>query len=177
MNADAELDAALGRHAGVALDEAGLHLDGAAHGVDHAAELDEASVAGSLDDTPVMRVDRGIDQIAAQPPEARQRSVLVRACEPAVPDDIRDQNRRELSRFAHGAASLIARRGFRPPPARPPNRVSRNSPTGKSLFGLGMAAHPCCTRRTWKQEVQVLRVGSRSLSTPRSSISPSMREE
>ena len=40
MNADAELDAALGRHAGVALDHAVLHLDGAAHGVDHAAELD-----------------------------------------------------------------------------------------------------------------------------------------
>ena len=59
MNADAELDAALGRHAGVALDEAVLHLDGAAHGVDHAAELDEAAVAGALDDAPVMRGDGG----------------------------------------------------------------------------------------------------------------------
>ena len=41
MNADAELDAALGRHAGVALDHGVLHFDGAAHRVDHAAELDE----------------------------------------------------------------------------------------------------------------------------------------
>ena len=41
MNADAELDAALGRQAGVALDHAVLHLDGAAHRVDHAAKLDE----------------------------------------------------------------------------------------------------------------------------------------
>ena len=41
MNADAELDAPFGRHAGVALDQAVLDLDGAAHGVDHAAELDQ----------------------------------------------------------------------------------------------------------------------------------------
>ena len=43
MDADAELDAALGRKAGVALDHAVLHLDGAAHGVDHAAELNDGS--------------------------------------------------------------------------------------------------------------------------------------
>ena len=72
MNADAELDAALGRHAGVALDHAVLHFDGAAHGVDHAAELDEAAVAGALDDAPVMCGDGRVDQIAAQPPQPRQ---------------------------------------------------------------------------------------------------------
>ena len=71
MNADAELDAALGRHARVAFDEAVLHLDRAAHRVDHAAELDEAAVAGALDDAPVMGGDGGVDQIAAQPPKAR----------------------------------------------------------------------------------------------------------
>jgi hypothetical protein len=59
VNADAELDAALGRQAGIALDEALLHFDGAAHGVDHAAKLDETAVAGSLDDGPVMRVNAG----------------------------------------------------------------------------------------------------------------------
>jgi hypothetical protein len=47
MNADQELDAALGRQACVALGEAVLHFDRAAHGVDHAAELDEAAVAGA----------------------------------------------------------------------------------------------------------------------------------
>ena len=41
VNADAKLDAPFGRHAGVALDEAGHHLDRAAHRVDHAAELDD----------------------------------------------------------------------------------------------------------------------------------------
>jgi hypothetical protein len=35
MDADPEFDAALGRHAGVALDEAVLHLDRAAHGIDN----------------------------------------------------------------------------------------------------------------------------------------------
>ena len=102
MNADAELDAAFGRHAGVALDQAVLHFDRAAHGVDHAAELDEAAVAGALDDAPVMRGDGGIDQIAAQPPQPRQRAILVRAGEPAVADDVRDQDRRDLPGFAHG---------------------------------------------------------------------------
>ena len=41
VNADAKLDAPVRRHAGVALDHAVLHFDRAAHGVDHAAELDD----------------------------------------------------------------------------------------------------------------------------------------
>jgi len=56
------------RAAAVAFDEAVLHLNGAAHRVDHVAKLDETAVAGSLDDAPVMCVDGRIDQIAAQPP-------------------------------------------------------------------------------------------------------------
>ena len=42
MNANAELDAALRRKAGVALDHAALYLDGTTHGVDYAAELNDA---------------------------------------------------------------------------------------------------------------------------------------
>src|SRR5271156_5656333 len=53
MNADAKLDAPIGRHPGVALDHRALHLDGAAHGVDHAAELDQRSIAGALDTRPL----------------------------------------------------------------------------------------------------------------------------
>ena len=105
MNADAELDAAIVRHAGVALDHAVLHLDRAAHRVDDAAKFDEAAVAGALDDAPAMRGDGRINQIAAQRPEPRQRSLLVRAGEPAVADDIGDQDRSDLPRFRHGAAS------------------------------------------------------------------------
>ena len=109
MDADAEFDAALGRHAGVALDHAVLHFDRAAHGVDHAAELDEAAVAGALDDAPVMGGDGGIDQVAAQPPEPRQRAILVRAGEPAVADHVGDQDRRDLPGLAHPSGTPALR--------------------------------------------------------------------
>ena len=54
MDADAKLDAALGRHAGVPFDHRVLNFHRAAHGVDDAAELDESAVAGALDDAAVM---------------------------------------------------------------------------------------------------------------------------
>ena len=113
MNADPELDAALGRHARVALDQAVLHLDRAAHRVDDAAELDEDAVAGALDDAAVMGGDGGIDQIAAQPPQPRERAILVRSREPAVADNIRDQDRREFPGFAHGAPSRVMQNSTR----------------------------------------------------------------
>ena len=93
VNADAELDAPVLRHAGVALDQAVLHLDRAAHRVDHAAELDDRAVAGALDDATVMRGDGGIDQIAAETAKAREGSVLVGAGKPAVADDVGHQDR------------------------------------------------------------------------------------
>ena len=73
------------------------NLDGQTHCVDHAAELDEAAVAGALDDAAVMGVDGGIDQgLAPQAPHPRQRAILVGAGEPAVADDVRDQNRSDF---------------------------------------------------------------------------------
>jgi hypothetical protein len=114
MNADAELDAALGRHAGVALDHAVLHFDGAAHGVNDAAELDQDAVAGALDHTAVMRGDGGIDQIAPQPPEPRQCAILVSAGKPAVSDYIRRQYRRKFPGLGHDLSpqSVAPRRVF-----------------------------------------------------------------
>ena len=103
MDADAKFDAALRRQARVALDHAVLHFDRAAHGVDHAAKFDQAAVAGALDDAPMMGGDGGVDQIAAQPPQPRQGAILVRAREPAIADDVRDQNRRDFPGLAHGA--------------------------------------------------------------------------
>jgi hypothetical protein len=50
-----------------------------------------------------MRGHRRIDQIAAQRAQPRQRSLLVGAGEPAITDDIGDQDRRDLPRFRHGA--------------------------------------------------------------------------
>jgi hypothetical protein len=54
-----------------------------------------------------MRVDGRIDQIAAEPPEPRQGAILVRSREPAVADDIRDQDRRNFPGLAHGAPSRV----------------------------------------------------------------------
>jgi hypothetical protein len=42
VNADAKIDATLGRKASVALEHAVLHFDRAPHRVDHAAKFDEA---------------------------------------------------------------------------------------------------------------------------------------
>ncbi len=110
MNADAELDAALGRQSGVALDEAVLHLDRAAHRVDHAAKLDQAPVAGALDDPPAMGGDGGVDQVASQAPKAREGAILVRSREPAIADDIGDQDRRNFPGLAHSSGNPALRR-------------------------------------------------------------------
>ncbi len=71
MNAEAKFDAALGRQAHVALDHALLHFDRAAHGIDHAAELDNGPVARALYDAPMMHGDGGVHQIAPYPAEPR----------------------------------------------------------------------------------------------------------
>ena len=107
MNADAKLDAALRRHAGVALDEAALHFDGAAHGVDHAAELDEAAVAGAFDDAPLVHRDSWVDQVAAQRPQPGECAILVDAREAAVADHIRDEDRCNLPGLGHGGPSRV----------------------------------------------------------------------
>ena len=66
VNADASLDTLAGGQAGVALSQAATHFHGAAHGLDHAAKFDERTVAGPLDDPPVVNRDRRVDQVAAQ---------------------------------------------------------------------------------------------------------------
>jgi hypothetical protein len=71
----------LGWHADVALDHAVLDFDGAAHGVDDAAELDERAVAGALDDAALVNGDGRIDEVAAQSPQPRERALLVGAGE------------------------------------------------------------------------------------------------
>jgi hypothetical protein len=57
-----------------------LHFDCAAHCVDHAAEFSNKSVAGALDDAPLVHGDGRVDEIAAQGPQPSQRAILVGAC-------------------------------------------------------------------------------------------------
>ena len=122
----AKLDALVGRDLGVALDHRPLDFNGAVHRVDDAAELDDAAVAGALDDAPVMHCDGRVDQVAAEGPKAREDSIFIRTRQPRVADHVGDQDRRELSSLAHGASAK-----------------ARSLVAG----GLGMAAFPCCTDR------------------------------
>ena len=101
VNTDAKLDAALGWQTGVAFDHAALHFDCAAHRVDDTAELDDAAIAGSLDDATVVHGDYGINQIATDRPKPRQRTIFVRAGEPAVADYVRDKESRDFPGLAH----------------------------------------------------------------------------
>jgi len=65
MDADPELDSALGRQAGVALYHSNLQLHGTANGVDHAAKLDEHAIARAFHYSAPMNGNGRIDEIAA----------------------------------------------------------------------------------------------------------------
>ncbi len=69
-----------------------MHFDCAANRVHDAAKLDDASVAGALDDAAVMGGDGGVDEVAAQTPETREGAILVGAGKPAVADDVGHQD-------------------------------------------------------------------------------------
>jgi hypothetical protein len=61
VNADAKLHPPLGREARVLSFESGLNIDGAVHCLDHACEFGEHTVAGGVDEPPVMLPDLRID--------------------------------------------------------------------------------------------------------------------
>ena len=100
--------AAFRRQAGVALDHSVLDLDGAAHRVDHAAEFDDRAVAGALDDAAMMESDGWVNEVATQRAQPRERALLVGTGEPAIADDIGDQDRGEFARLAHRAPLGVA---------------------------------------------------------------------
>ena len=63
IDADAKFDAAVLRHSGVAHGHHPLNLDGTPNRVDDADELNERAVAGVLDDSSAMTLDRRIDHL------------------------------------------------------------------------------------------------------------------
>ena len=95
IDADAELDAPLGRHIGIALGHLALHLDRAAHRIDDAGEFDQHAVAGGFDDAAAMLRDLGIDEFAPDRLQRRERAFLVVAHQPRIAGDIGRQNRRQ----------------------------------------------------------------------------------
>jgi hypothetical protein len=101
MDANAKLDAALGWKTGVALAHAVLQLDGAAHSIDGAPELDENAISRPLNDAAVMQSDGGVEQITAERPQPRKRLLLIGTGKLAVSDYVRRKNRREFSGLRH----------------------------------------------------------------------------
>ena len=91
MDADPKLDTPFLRDACVALDHAGLHFNGAANGVHHAAEFDERTIAGALHDPPVMHSDGRVEEVASKRPEPSEGPFFVHAGEPAETGDIRGE--------------------------------------------------------------------------------------
>ena len=110
MDADAELDALVRRHAGVALGHRALHLDRAPHRVDDAGKLYQQPVAGGLDDAAAVLGDLGVDQFAPDRLQRRERAFLVGAHQPRIADDIGRQNRREFAGRAHYVGNPAPRR-------------------------------------------------------------------
>ena len=130
MDADAKLDAALERQASVALEHAVLHLDGAAHRINNASELNEDAVARPLNDTSVMQSDGRVEQIAAERSQPRKRPLLVGTGKLAVADNICRQNRREFTSLQARAVPL--------PQTRVARLIAREAPS------MGMRGGPSC---------------------------------
>jgi hypothetical protein len=80
---------------------------------------------------PVADSDCGINQIAAQRAQPCQNAILVRSCEPAVADNIGNQDRSDLPGFGHDP--LTAMQYHRNPrPARWPVKSDRVKKAGPS---------------------------------------------
>ena len=101
IDLNAEFDASIGRHSVVALGHPPLHFDRAPHRINHARELDQHPVAGSLDDATMMFSDLGIDQFAAMPFEPFVRPFLIRAHETRVAHHIGGEDRGKATKGRH----------------------------------------------------------------------------
>src|SRR4029077_16652456 len=101
MNADPKFNALVGRDLSVALDHRPLDFNGAIHCVDNTPELDSCAIPGALNDPAVVHGDGRIDQVASEPTQARKCPVLVCPGEPAVADDICDQDCCEFPGLHH----------------------------------------------------------------------------
>src|SRR5262249_10921358 len=93
VDADTQLDAVVGRHAGVAAGHFALHLDRAAQRVHHTAELDEQPVAGGLDEAAAMFGDLWIQELATQCSETFWAAAPTGAGRPGTPRHIGGEDR------------------------------------------------------------------------------------
>jgi hypothetical protein len=83
-----ELNALLWRGARVALRHASLDLNGAAHGVHHARELRQQTIAGVLYDPAAVLGDLGVDQLPEVRGEALVSALFVSTHKAGVPRNV-----------------------------------------------------------------------------------------
>ena len=77
IDADAQLDALVLRHGGIAFDHAPLDVDRTTGGIDCAGEFDQYAIACALDDAATMLCDLGFEKLPPMSIEPRQRALLV----------------------------------------------------------------------------------------------------
>jgi hypothetical protein len=91
------------------LNHAVVHLECAAYCINYASKLDEEAISCSLNDAAVMQSDGGVEQIAAERPQPRQRAILVGSGKLAVSGYVRRKDGREFAGFRHSCPSPPAR--------------------------------------------------------------------
>src|SRR5215472_6600584 len=92
IDADAELDPAICRDAGIVLGQFALDIETAAHRVHRAVELDQKTVARGADQPAMVLGDFGLEQIFDMSGEAKVCALFIDPHQPGIADDIRHQN-------------------------------------------------------------------------------------
>src|SRR5882672_9689907 len=92
IDADSEIEAALGQEPRIALSLGALHADGTAQSVNHTVELDEQAVAHSLDQPAMMFRERGLENLMQVGLKAHACALLIRLAQAAIAGDVCDQD-------------------------------------------------------------------------------------
>jgi hypothetical protein len=92
MDADSEFDALVLRQRCVTLDHTVLNFNSTPCGVDGACELDQDTIAGSLDDATAMIRDLGFQEFASMSIDPGQRTFFVGSHQSAVTGDVARKN-------------------------------------------------------------------------------------
>jgi hypothetical protein len=95
IDADAEIDAPLGRHVGVARGHLTLHLDRATNRIDHARELAEQTIARRMDDAAPVLLDLGVGYLAPQHFQRSEHAFLIHPHQARIAHDVGRQNCRQ----------------------------------------------------------------------------------
>src|SRR5437870_6744916 len=97
VDADTKVDALFRENTGIALGHATLHVDRAAHRVDHTGEFQQQTIAGGLDDPAVVLCNLRVDELPPVSLQSRQGGAVVAAHEKGITHHIGRDDRRKSS--------------------------------------------------------------------------------